>query len=57
MSAPGHHHHVVPNTRYPAKPDRWLVGLVAGVALMYWLGKTLGLGKRSASPAPRHPKD
>ena len=35
----------------PAKLDRWLVGLLAGAALMYFGGKVLGLGKsRSAQP-------
>jgi hypothetical protein len=29
----------------PAKLDRWLVGLLAGAALMYFSGKLLGLGK------------
>lgn len=33
----------------PAKLDRWLVGLLAGAALMYFGGKILGLGK--ARPA------
>jgi hypothetical protein len=30
--------------REPAKPDRWLVGLLAGAALMYLLGKAFDLG-------------
>ncbi len=33
----------------PAKLDRWLVGLLAGAALMYFGGKMLGLGQ--ARPA------
>ncbi len=36
-----------------AKTDRWLVGLVAGAALVYLLGKALELGReRSASRNP-----
>ena len=37
----------------PAKLDRWLVGLLAGAALMYLTGKVLGLGK--ARPARQSP--
>jgi len=33
----------------PAKLDRWLVGLLAGAALMYLTGKVLGLGKSHQS--------
>ncbi|MDW8319579.1 MAG: hypothetical protein RMN53_17270 [Anaerolineae bacterium] len=36
-----------PERRLPAagKPDRWLIGLVAGLALLYLLGKAMGLGR------------
>jgi hypothetical protein len=37
----------------PAKLDRWLVGLLAGAALMYFSGKMFGLGK--ARPAQLQP--
>jgi hypothetical protein len=29
-----------------SKPDRFLVGVVAGVAIFYLLGRALGLGRR-----------
>jgi len=39
-----------PSARYPAfppkgNPDRILVGMLAGVALFYLLGKAMGLGR------------
>lgn len=53
MISPGsHHHHDDSHDRHPAKPDRWLVGLVAGAALMYLLGKALGLGKQKTRAIP-----
>lgn len=36
-----------------AKADRWLVGVLAGAALVYLLGKALDLGRER--PASRHP--
>lgn len=36
-----------------AGPDRWLVGLLAGAALMYMAGKVMGLGQRHPANAPR----
>lgn len=45
MLTPGQHHHDDHHERHPAKVDRWLVGLAAGAALMYLLGRALGLGR------------
>lgn len=59
MISPGSRHHEdhgQDHKRHPSKADRWLVGLVAGAALMYLLGKALGLGKSSAKVAPRPPQ-
>lgn len=53
MIAPGQHQHEDHHDRHPAKPDRWLVGLLAGAALMYLLGKALALGKAPAKAEPR----
>lgn len=44
MLIPGQHHQEDHHEADPAKVDRWLVGLVAGAALMYLLGKAMGLG-------------
>lgn len=53
MIRPGQHLHDAHEHRHPAKPDRWVVGLLAGAALMYLLGKVLGLDKpRRHGPAP-----
>ncbi len=30
----------------PIKPDRLLVGVIAGAALFYFIGRALGLGRR-----------
>jgi hypothetical protein len=43
--SPGRHRRDEPHDRNPAKMDRWLVGLLAGAALMYLAGKVMGLGK------------
>jgi hypothetical protein len=48
MILPGHHSHDDHRERHATKADRWLVGLVAGAALMFLLGKALGLGHASA---------
>lgn len=41
MMAPGSH----PQAHYTGlKRDRWLVGIVAGAALAYLIGKAAGLG-------------
>ncbi len=55
MISPGQHRHDEPHEREPAKLDRWLVGLLAGAALMYLAGKVIGLGRpRPANtPLPR----
>jgi hypothetical protein len=42
-----YHHH-----RHPAKPDRWLVGLLAGAALMYLAGKLLRQGEIGSDARP-----
>lgn len=57
MIAPGHPPHEDHHEGHPSKPDRWLVGLVAGAALMYLVGKALGLGKSPAKAAPRASRD
>lgn len=38
--------------RHPAKPDRWLVGLLAGAALMYLAGKLLRQGEIRSDARP-----
>jgi hypothetical protein len=48
---PGQHHHhgsksAKSHAQKPAKWDRWLVGVLAGAALIYLTGKIIGLGKR-----------
>ncbi len=45
-----YHHH-----RHPAKPDRWLVGLLAGAALMYLAGKLLRHGEIRSDARPSRP--
>lgn len=57
MITPGQHPHEDHHERHPSKVDRWLVCLVAGAALMYLLGKALGLGHSPAKTAPREPQD
>jgi len=32
--------------QHPIKPDRLLVGVIAGAALFYFIGRALGLGRR-----------
>lgn len=45
-----------PARRPPApKPDRWLIGIAAGLALVYLLGRGLGLGRRAPAAARRKP--
>lgn len=38
-----------PTDVLPCKPDRILIGVVAGIALFYLLGRALGLGHRGHS--------
>ena len=46
MITPGRRHHDDgQHDRHPVKPDRWLVGLLAGTALMFLAGRLLGLGQ------------
>lgn len=40
--SPPPHHQAQP----PIKPDRLLVGVIAGAALLYFIGRALGLGRR-----------
>lgn len=57
MISPGRHRHDEHDNRHPAKPDRWVVGLLAGAALIYLAGKMLGLGKprqHDTRPNPTH---
>lgn len=51
--AAGQHQHDEPHEREPAKLDRWLVGLLAGAALMYLAGKVMGLGQSRPANTPR----
>jgi hypothetical protein len=51
--SPGQHWHDEPHEREPAKLDRWLVGLLAGAALMYLAGKVIGLGRPRPAITPR----
>jgi hypothetical protein len=49
---PGQHDSHESKSEKPAKLDRWLVGLLAGAALMYFGGKLLGLGKSRPAQIP-----
>ncbi|MCP5277760.1 MAG: hypothetical protein H6935_05275 [Thiobacillus sp.] len=58
MISPGsHHHHDDDHEQHAAKPDRWLVGLLAGAALIYLAGRVLGLGKAHRPNSPRNQTD
>lgn len=41
-----HHHRVQPQQIPAKKPDRYLIGLLAGMTLFYLMGKAFGLGHR-----------
>lgn len=45
MISPARHLYESHHDRRPAKADRWLVGLVAGAALAYLLGRALTVGR------------
>ncbi len=51
--SPGRHRHDEPHEGEPAKLDRWLVGLLAGAALLYLAGKVMGLGRSRPAGTPR----
>lgn len=51
MFVPGYRPHADLHVRHPSKTDRWLVGLVAGAALLVVLGKALDLGRNPRRPS------
>jgi hypothetical protein len=52
---PARHLREAHDDRRSAKVDRWVVGLLAGAALAYLLGRALGIGQPRRAESPRGP--